>query len=104
MFGRALLVNGVFTRCFAIAITVSKQVDLNGIDYFLPPTPVLALSPWSRTVTNTTDEYVPITVIKTNVSDVTAVTVNNILEVYKTTDDVWSPSFAEGTPLLYHSA
>lgn len=78
------------------AFSVTKQVQLGDHDYFLPPAAAWSLTSWSRNATSSKDEYLPASVVHVNTSQVTAESLRTALEVYNTTDDVWTESFTKG--------
>lgn len=81
----------------ALTATISRQIRLGLDDYFLPPTAAWKLDSWRDNNTRK-EEFTPLTVIKLN-STVSSAAVSTVLERYAATDDVWTPSFAEGTHL-----
>lgn len=81
--------------CLATAATtsISRVVELDGTDYFLPP-----VAPWSLKLNSEYSGYkiLPLTVIQTNATQVTTQILLAALEEYNKTDDVWTASFASG--------
>lgn len=77
----------------AAATSVSRVVELDGQDYFLPP-----ISPWRLKLNSSDrgDDIIPFTVVQTNASHITTQLLLATLEEYNKTDDVWTPSFASG--------
>lgn len=85
------LLSGV-ARC---AQTVSKQVELGGNSYFLPPTKAWSFQSWKPT-NQSSDEFLPLTVVRLNNSAVNVQEIRAIFETYNATDDVWTPGFTQG--------
>ena len=84
----------------ALALTISKQIELDGIDYFVPPEPAWSLSPWTPNRGSRTSEYTPITVIRQNGTKLDNRAVEAILQLYDETDDVWTSAFTSGKWIL----
>ncbi|KAI1086435.1 amidase signature domain-containing protein [Rostrohypoxylon terebratum] len=83
------LLSGV-ARCMQ---TVSKQVELGGNSYFLPPTKAWSFRSWKLPSNQSSDEFLPLTVVRLNDSTVNAQEIRAIFENYNATDDVWTPEF-----------
>ena len=77
----------------AAATSISRVVELDGRDYFLPP-----IAPWTLKLNSSDNGYdlLPLTVVQTNTTQVTAQVILAALEGYNRTDDVWTASFASG--------
>lgn len=80
------------------ALSVSRQIQLEDVDYFVPPEAAWNLDAWDSKDVNGTDEFVPLSAITLN-GTANAQRVRAMLEAYNTTDDVWTPSFSQGTIL-----
>lgn len=93
MRGSALLLLWHLASLAAAATSISRVVELDGRDYFLPP-----ISPWSLKLNSSDrgDDIIPFTVVQTNASHITAQILLAALEQYNRTDDVWMASFASG--------
>ena len=94
----AFLRLGVAQLSTCMATSVSKQILLGTEEYFLPPAKAWSLDTWCGS-NNATEEYTPLTVVDLN-DTVSLETVSTVLQQYAAADDVWTPSFAEGTNTL----
>ncbi|KAI2462930.1 amidase signature domain-containing protein [Annulohypoxylon bovei var. microspora] len=81
-------------RC---AQTVSKQVNLGANSYFLPPTKSWSFQSWKPESNLSSDEFLPLTVVRLNSSSIDARDLRTIFELYNATDDVWTPEFTKDT-------
>jgi hypothetical protein len=79
----------------ATTTSISRVVELDGTDPFLPP-----IAPWALKLNSSNSGYelLPLTVIQTNATQVTTQILLAALEDYNKTDDVWTASFASGKP------
>ncbi|XDG08062.1 hypothetical protein ABKA04_007677 [Annulohypoxylon sp. FPYF3050] len=84
------LLSGV-ARCLQ---TVSKEVELGGNSYFLPPTKAWSFQSWKPT-NQSSDEFLPLTVVRLNTSTVNVQEIRATFETYNITDDVWTPGFTQ---------
>ncbi|KAM5341166.1 hypothetical protein ACJ41O_015275 [Fusarium nematophilum] len=76
--------------CLSVAsASVSRQIQLGDNEYFVPPTTAWKLESW-----DSDDEFTPLTVVHLNDTP-NAARVATVLNEYKDTDDVWTPSFAK---------
>lgn len=97
----AILIALLVLRASASTIRITHQVNLDGIDYFLPPNPTWSLPEWSqKNITHLGNEFQPLTVVQTSDLKITTQSLGAIIETYNSTDDVWSPRFAQGKFLI----
>ena len=76
--------------------SLTRQVKLGGIHYFLPPTEAWRFVGWDEKIAPDAAELIPLTVVTIDgLSGANAVA--DTLRRYGEEDDVWSPDFAEGT-------
>ena len=81
--------------CHAAEASLTYQVDLGGIGYFLPPRETRRLEGWQDAEVPGADEFVPLTVVTLDGAP-DADSVAAALQKYGEEDDVWSPAFTEG--------
>lgn len=87
---------GTFAGVVAAALKATgSTVELNGIDYFVPPDSVGSFSAHSRVPTSP-HALAPLTVI-TTASVLDQASLNSIAADYTARDDVWQQGFLEGT-------
>jgi hypothetical protein len=77
-----------------VAASVSRQIQLGDLEYFIPPKPAWKLKHWNVSIHN--DDFTPLTVVNLG-EPPTAATVSDALEQYEE-DDVWTKRF---TQILY---
>ncbi|KAI5852048.1 glutamyl-tRNA amidotransferase, subunit A [Durotheca rogersii] len=87
-----LFVLRIGVDCAKIA---SRQINLGGHSYFLPPTKAWYFQSWRPGLIQSEDEFIPLTVTRVDSSNVTEEGLRATFAEYNTTDDVWTPDFTE---------
>jgi hypothetical protein len=80
-----------------VAASVSRQIQLGDLEYFIPPKPAWKLKHWNVSIHN--DDFTPLTVVNLG-EPPTAATVSDALEQYEE-DDVWTKRFTQSMLHLY---
>ncbi|RGP60987.1 glutamyl-trna amidotransferase subunit a [Fusarium sporotrichioides] len=75
------------------AASVSRQIQLGDIEYFVPPEPVWKLQDWNASAHN--DEFTPLTVVELN-DTATEARISHALKQYEK-DDVWTKHFTNNS-------
>lgn len=75
--------------------SLSRQISLGDYEYWLPPKAAWTLDSWNTSSAPGKDEFIPLTVVNVN-GTADAELVTSALERYNSTDDVWTPYFAQG--------
>ncbi len=91
---RVLLLSLVFA-ILSNAALVSRQIPLGANEYFLPPEAAFSLAPWTSDLVNSTDEFVPLTVVSFSATRATEVNLRAAFESFNQTDDVWNSDFTQ---------
>ena len=105
---RSLLLSGIAALAFvdiakAVSTKAGSTVNVDGIFYYVPPTSVSSLGVSGEQVKATTvtgEDLIPLTVITGDFSTFDASALKSTISSFTSEDDVFSPGFLQGMPLL----
>lgn len=82
------------------AASVSRHVQLGSHEYFLPPQPAWSFSEWEKSLVNSDEEFIPLTVVHLNSTNRGTESIKATLDKFRWADDVWTPAFTNGKSIL----
>ncbi|KAJ5199748.1 Amidase [Penicillium cf. griseofulvum] len=89
------------TTAIATITAKGQNVLLNGNSYYIPPTAVATLNA-DKHVFNKLDGLQPLTVIRSDVSQLTSASLDSLVSNYESIDDVFNASFLDNIYIQYN--
>ncbi|BCR90953.1 uncharacterized protein ACHE_60839S [Aspergillus chevalieri] len=83
------------------AASVSRHVQLGSHEYFLPPQPAWSFSEWEKSLVNSDEEFIPLTVVHLNSTNRGTESIKATLDKFRWADDVWTPAFTNALYVQY---